>query len=110
MTRLQLADRSLSFYCGRTARAPCIPHTNPASWVGLSNPCFMFSVRRRSAKHPLGKVMHRRICCVACDTPRKSRCDFLQLPAVAVRITERNKRPITEVLRVWAVDSDVDVQ
>ena len=45
---------------------------------------------------------------VALNASRKPFRDFLEQPAVAVRVLERNKGPIAETLRVWPADADVD--
>jgi hypothetical protein len=68
----------------------------------------MLSMRYRGANHRLCKVAHRQIGRVARNAPCKPLRDFLQQPAVAIRILERNERKVAETLGVGSGDSDVD--
>src|SRR5271154_1591602 len=77
--------------------------------VGVPNLRFMLPMRHRGTNHCLCKVGRRCKCRVACDTAGKPLGNFLQQPAVAVRICEGNKGAVAETLGVWPGDSDADV-
>jgi hypothetical protein len=68
----------------------------------------MLPVRRRRPHHRLGEVERRRIRRFARNASGQPLSDFLQQPAVAVRIFERNKGSITNMLGMWPADAGVD--
>src|SRR5262245_29641161 len=71
----------------------------------MAYPLLVLAVRRRRTPECGGELGRRGECCVVrVHASRQSRGDFLQQPAVAVRIGERGERGIAATLRIPAVD------
>jgi hypothetical protein len=77
--------------------------------VGFPSPRFMPPVRHHGANHRLARSRTEEYV-VSPGTRAGNRfvTSCSDRPTVAVRIFERNKGPVTEMLGVWPADADVD--